>query len=213
MPLAVTPGPGAGAAGEGVPDSVGNIPPRGSVEVTMRNPWLIAAALLVAATACTPNGGSAPAAPVTREQHPSTGATSPPQTKCTGSAARSISREQHRVRLVVTPCRVAPGEAPRLVLANTGNTTLGYSFPFKLEKKTASGWRWINRRQGFPIPLIYLQPGQRSDPERIAVYLKKPTPVRLRPGLYRVSKDLDLTAGKPRPPTITVSGRFRVVAS
>jgi hypothetical protein len=133
--------------------------------------------------------------------------------RCRGTATESVDREPRKVRIEVMPCRVASGDTPRLVLENFGNTTVGYAPDFKLEEKIPGGWRWINRRQAFTQPLFYLEPGERSDPQPIAVYFSKPKPIKLNPGVYRVSKGIDLTPGRPRPPTMAVSTRFRVIPS
>jgi hypothetical protein len=133
--------------------------------------------------------------------------------RCTGRASKTLDGSKLRVRLEVKPCRVEFGHAPRLFLTNIGEGILGYTFGFKLERKTGEEWRWINGQQAFPLPLIYLRVGERSDAEQIEVYLGKPRPVRLEPGRYRVTKGVDLNPGKPRPPMMQVSARFRVEAS
>lgn len=113
--------------------------------------------------------------------------------------------------MLVTPCRVVPGEPPRAVLENIGNATVGYGPGFKLEKRTDEGWRWINRRQAFTLPLFYLRPGETGKPEVLAVYLESPKPMALEPAMYRVTKGLQPTPGKPRPPTMGVAAVFRVI--
>jgi hypothetical protein len=132
--------------------------------------------------------------------------------RCFSSASETLNGLRKRVRMEVYPCRVDEDDVSRLVLTNTGEGWLGYTFGFKLEKKTSEGWRWINRRQAFPLPLILLRVGQQSGPERIEVYFSKPRPERLTPGRYRVTKGLDLTPGKLRPPTMSVSAQFMVEA-
>jgi hypothetical protein len=128
------------------------------------------------------------------------------------SARKHLDGEPRKIRIEVTPCRVDSSDTARLVLENLGEPRVGYAPAFKLEKKTHSGWRWINRRQAFTLPLFYLEPGERSDPQPIAVYFDKQEPLKLRPGLYRVTKTIDLTPGKPRPLTMDVKARFRVTA-
>jgi hypothetical protein len=172
---------------------------------------LVAVGLALCSCACansTPEGGEratadagAPAA-AARHDHTSV---------CAGVASKTIDGQPRRVRLEVSPCRVGRGETARMVLVNTGTTTLGYGPSFTLERRIASKWRRINRRQGFPLPLLYLEPGRRSEPEPIAVYLSRPDPIELAPGLYRVTKGVDLKPGRPRPPTMAVGVRFRVV--
>jgi hypothetical protein len=127
-----------------------------------------------------------------------------------GEATASINGRPKRVRIEITPCKVAPGEAPVAILRNIGSGRLGYGPGFRLEKKTDHGWRWINKRQAFPLPLFYLHSGEQSDPEPIAVYFAKLQAVELEPGLYRVAKGVQLAPGQPRPPAMTVHATFRV---
>jgi len=128
----------------------------------------------------------------------------------TGDATTFFDSRRMSMRLRITPSRVAQGEAPEAVLINTGEGELGYSFGFKMERKTDDGWRWINRRQGFPLPLFYLAASERSGAESLAVYFDEPEPVVFRPGLYRVTKSVVLMPGQPHPPTMKVRARFRV---
>jgi hypothetical protein len=132
------------------------------------------------------------------------------ETRCVGEANASVNGKPKRVRMEITPCKVVPGEAPEAILTNIGGGRLGYGPGFRLEKRTDRGWRWINRRQAFPLPLFYLHPGEQSDPEPIAVYFAKPQAVELEPGLYRVTKGVQLAPGQPRPPGMTVDATFRV---
>jgi hypothetical protein len=131
--------------------------------------------------------------------------------RCSAAAAGSRDGKEARVRMVVTPCRVEPGQAPNLVLINDGETSIAYAPPFVLERKTAQGWRWINKRQGFNMPLYGLGPGHRSRPELVALYLRTPTPIRLEPGTYRVTKSVGLGLGRPRQVRLRVN--FRVARS
>jgi hypothetical protein len=131
---------------------------------------------------------------------------------CRGTSSKSVDGEPRRVRIELDPCRVSSTETAHLVLENIGNTTVGYDPSFKLEEKTPTGWRWINRRQAFTLPLFSLEPRERSDPQAIEVNFESPTPVPLDPGVYRVTKGIDLTLGEARPPTMPISARFRVIA-
>ena len=130
--------------------------------------------------------------------------------KCAGDAKAPMNGPTRRVRIEITPCRVESGETPTAVLTNIGRAPLGYGPGFVLERRTAHAWRWINRRQAFPLPLFRLPAGERSDPEQIAVYFSTLQPVELKPGLYRVSKGVQLGQGV-QPPTLTVHARFRVI--
>lgn len=122
------------------------------------------------------------------------------------------------VELSVYPAAVDPVETPRAILTNTGDVLLAYGTPFKLERRTSHGWRWINRRQAWSMPRLFLEPGWSSRPERIGVWRKNPdfeqcprsepccVRVVLRPGLYRVTKFLSSAAGN-----LTARGTFRVL--
>jgi hypothetical protein len=174
--------------------------------------------LVVAMCACTP--GSAPSAAedltpskaLTRSKPQTVASTiqAQPMSASTGRARTVLDGKLKAVQLRIRPAQVVQGEAPRTVLVNVGEGQLGYSFGFKLERKGEEQWRWVNRRQAFPLPLFYLAPGRRSDPEKVEVFVDMPKPITLRPGLYRVTKSLDLAPGKPRPPRMDVSATFRV---
>jgi hypothetical protein len=177
----------------------------------MRRACIIIMSIPLLLSACA--RGVATGAPEANHQRTSariTGVAS--STVCRGTSSKSLDGEPRRVRIEVDPCRVSSTETAHLVLENLGNTTVGYDPSFKLEKKTPTGWRWINRRQAFPLPLVYLEPRHRSDPHAIEVNFESSTPVPLDPGVYRVTKAIDLTPGEARPPSMAVSARFRVIA-
>jgi hypothetical protein len=162
-------------------------------------------------SSCTATGRGDP-------QHSGQASTSPAprvgrETRCTGTTTRSVAGKIRKVRIDISPCRVAPGEPPDLVLANLGAAPVGYSPGFKLEKMTGGGWRWVNRKQGFRLPLFYLKPTHQSEPEPIVVFLDEPQPVQLRPGIYRATKGISLSPGKAHPATLHVRAVFRVVDS
>jgi Big-like domain-containing protein len=180
----------------------------------VKSSLLLVVVSLIALAACSPDSRGPAQAPE------GAGVTSPSSVAqkeskssatCSAEASKSFAGKSNSVRLRITPCRVARGSAPRAVLKNTGDGELGYGFGFKLERKMGDTWRWINRRQAFILPLFYLAPGERSDPESLAIYFGKPQPIQLRPGLYRVTKSVDLTPGRPRPPTMEVRATFQVV--
>jgi hypothetical protein len=160
---------------------------------------LILAALVLAIPACgdlapDPSGGTGPPVPpVARDVATAT--------SVDGAAA---------VELRLEPSVVQSGEAPKATLTNTGKLELVYGVPFKLELKTEDGWRWVNRKQAFILPLIPLRRGETSDPQPIAVYRDEPTRVDLEPGLYRVTKTAGLADSYPAGPTLRVQAEFRV---
>jgi hypothetical protein len=128
----------------------------------------------------------------------------------TGRARTVLDGKLKAVQLRIRPAEVVRGQSPNAVLVTEGEGQLGYGFGFKLERKGEKRWCWVNRHQAFPLPLFYLAPNSRSDPEPIAVYLDEPEPVTLRPALYRVTKSVDLALGRPRPPRMEVRTVFRV---
>jgi hypothetical protein len=172
----------------------------------------MAVAVLVGLAACTRDGQSG------AQQSKSTAwlagnvtKSADPEKRCTGTATISVDGEPRRVRIEIVPCRSVSGEAPRAVLTNIGETQVGYGPGFKLERRIDGRWLWVNRRQAFTLPLFYLDPGEESEQERLTVYFDSPDPVELEPGLYRVTKSLQLTPGKPRPPTMGVRVKFHIV--
>ena len=133
--------------------------------------------------------------------------------RCTGRSRSSVGGVMKEVTMEIRPCPGESSSAPELVLINTGEGRLGFGPGFKLERKEGQAWRWVNRRQAFHLPLIYLPQGETSKPEPIEVYIDKPKPLAMKPGIYRVSKTLQLTPGKARPPTMTVRATFKLGAA
>ena len=177
-----------------------------------RIPLPIAVAVLVGVAACTRGSHSGPGqneAPVRLAGNRT--ASVDPENRCSRTATASINGEPRQVRIEVVPCRAVSGQAPRAVLTNIGETQVGYGPGFKLERKIDGRWLWVNRRQPFTLPVFYLDPGEEGEQEPLAVYFDSPDPVELEPGLYRVTKSLQLTPGKPRPPTMGVRVKFRIV--
>ncbi|HYY34416.1 MAG TPA: immunoglobulin-like domain-containing protein [Gaiellaceae bacterium] len=165
-------------------------------------PFLTTAAVVLTLTAC----GSVAGAPGGAK----TESTPPPPVASDVATATSGGRTV-RVELRLEPSVVQSGESPRATLTNTGKVDLAYGVPFKLERKTESGWRWVNRRQAFILPLLLLHPGEASDPQPIELYGDESAPVKLEPGLYRVTKDAGPQDSYPAGPTLVVRAEFRVV--
>jgi hypothetical protein len=129
-------------------------------------------------------------------------------------AARSVAG----VELRVYPAAGDVAETPRFVVVNTGDVTLGYGTPYKLERRRNDSWRWINRRQAWTLPLLSLEPGEVSRPEPIGIWRPNPNFERcprsgpcclrvvLRPGLYRVTKGFTFGARH-----VTARATFRVL--
>jgi hypothetical protein len=164
-------------------------------------PILAATALVLTLSAC----GSSVRAPggATTEQ-----ARLPPvaSDEATTTAGRIAS-----VELRLEPSVVQSGESPQVTLTNTSKVDLVYGVPFKLERRTKSGWRWVNRRQAFILPLLVLHPGEISDLQPVEVFGDEQGSVNLEPGLYRVTKDAGLEGSYPAGPTLRVRAEFRVV--
>lgn len=133
-------------------------------------------------------------------------------TACTSEATRTLFRTSKAVRIRVSPCRTTVGQSPTITLTNVGEGQLGYGPGFELRKKTREGWRSINARQAFTLPLLYLKPGETSAPESVAVYFGSVEPRLLEPGTYRVTKGVQLRPGRTRPPVMAVAVTFEVVA-
>ena len=66
-----------------------------------------------------------------------------------------------------------------LTIENTTGKRLEYGVAYKLERRTATGWRWINRDSAFILILKVLEPGGR---EREKITLPQES------GRYRIVK-------------------------
>jgi hypothetical protein len=146
----------------------------------------------------------------------------PPTGSSTGAA--DLGQRAAPVELRISPAVVEIKHMPRATLVNTGNATVQSSHIFKLERKTIAGWRWINRRQAWRLPVLFLEPGQGTHPQPIGIWRANPEVSRcpraqrpccirvlLRPGLYRVTKAAELVTGRNRGRDLIVRATFRVV--
>ena len=81
----------------------------------------VVALLLLTLTACASNGPASAGSETHRANASSGnpgGTASGEGPACTGQAASSLNGKRMAIRLKITPCRVAPGEAPTAVLKN-----------------------------------------------------------------------------------------------
>ena len=165
---------------------------------------------MIGLIACT-SGGS-PETPTAGEETPALRPENAPEDICSGRAESSVDGTRKAVRMEISPCHATADQAASLVLTNTGKGRLGYAPGFKLERKTVDGWRWVNRKQGFNLPLFYLGAGKHSDPESLAVYIHDPEPIELDPGLYRVTKGVISTPEWSNLRMMTVRATFHIDA-
>lgn len=121
----------------------------------------------------------------------------------------TTSEADAAARARISPCEVASDEEPRLTMWNEGGVRFAYGTPFKLERKVDGAWRWINEGQGWDLPLFHLPVGERSRGEEIYHWIRNDTQKRLRPGLYRVTKALNV--GDVHGPVMNVTAFFRVL--
>lgn len=68
-----------------------------------------------------------------------------------------------------------------LTIENTTGKRLEYGVAYRLERRTANGWRWLNRDSAFILILKVLEPGARER-EKISMLAG------LEPGHYRIVK-------------------------
>ena len=125
-----------------------------------------------------------------------------------GEASEPVGDQQASVKARVEPAIFSEGDAPRLVLENTGPLGLFYSQAFKLELKEPSGrWRHMNDEQAFLRPLFYLSQGEIYDAGRLIVSAGA-LPLELSAGLYRITKSFGVEGSDER---LTVRALFLVV--
>ena len=140
-----------------------------------------------------------------------------------GVDTAEIERRTARLELRVFPGAVHVNEVPRAILVNSGEATVQFGHPFQLERKTSAGWRWINRRQAWTLPLLFVEPGESSRAQEIGKWRMSPSPfpcspgrppccvrVLLRPGLYRVTKGAKVVTADGRGRSLLVRATFRV---
>jgi hypothetical protein len=89
----------------------------------------------------------------------------------------------------------APGETLELTVENLTPTRLEYGVAYRLERRTADGWRWVNRDAAFILILKVVEPGGRETEEIML-------PRDLRAGRYRIKKSFSEPAGREFEATI-----------
>src|SRR5687768_3244116 len=65
------------------------------------------------------------------------------------------------VSLTLDRDTVRPGETLQLTVHNRTKTRLEYGVAYRLERRTADGWRWVNRDSAFILILKFVEPGGR----------------------------------------------------
>ena len=79
------------------------------------------------------------------------------------------------------------GDTLKLTIENRGNAWLEFGVAYRLERRTGSRWRWVNRDSAFILILKVLEPGRRET-EEIGL------PGDLKPGRYRIVKSFSAPA-------------------
>jgi hypothetical protein len=137
--------------------------------------------------------------------------------------ARRESQRKASVELHVYPAVVGITQVPRAVFINTGDLLDETGYGYRLERRTMSSWRWINRGQGVPAVLVFVEPGASTRPERVGIWRVNPAArcqhspepccirVPLSPGLYRVTKGAVVAKGAGRGDRLVARAKFRVV--
>jgi hypothetical protein len=105
----------------------------------------------------------------------------PPTTTSTTPAPEQPEPKRQGVVLFLNRANMSPGDTLQLTVENFTKTRLEYGVAYRLERRTADGWRWINRDSAFILILKVVEPGRR---EREEIRL----PDDLQPGHYRIVK-------------------------
>ena len=121
-----------------------------------------------------------------------------------GEASRVFDGKRAHVGMTVTPDEVERDQPPRLALENLGELPLGYGTSYVLERETDDGWEWVNRDQVSDLVGSVLRPGEKSQPQEVAI------PARLLPGLYRVTKTVTVE-GASDEGELEISATFEVI--
>lgn len=113
--------------------------------------------------------------------------TPPPTTTTTQPEPKPPSAERRGVVLELDRDSAKPGETLELTVENHTRTRLEYGVAYRLERRTADGWRWVNRNSAFILILKVAEPGA-SERETIQL------PEHLEPGRYRIVKTFEAPA-------------------
>jgi hypothetical protein len=98
-------------------------------------------------------------------------------------------------RLELSKNVVAPGDEITHTIVNDGQAGLSFGVGYGIEERTADGWRPLSMQMAFAAVGLSVSPGQRSSP------IETHIPGGLRPGQYRLTKDLRVldSRGAPMP--------------
>lgn len=113
-------------------------------------------------------------------------------------------------RLLAQPRVAEPGDVVSLVLENAEPRPLRYALPFRVQRLEQGEWRRVALRKvaiphfGFRLPLLFLGPGERSDPLDLADGL--PLSRSVRPGRYRLLRGVKVLRG----PRLRIEAPFTV---
>ncbi|MGH2837155.1 MAG: immunoglobulin-like domain-containing protein [Thermoleophilaceae bacterium] len=107
--------------------------------------------------------------------------TTPPPPTPTHPEPKPPPEARRGVVLELDRDSAAAGETLELTVENHTPTRLEYGVAYRLERRTADGWRWVNRDAAFILILKVVESGAR---EREDILL----PEDLEPGRYRIVK-------------------------
>jgi hypothetical protein len=105
----------------------------------------------------------------------------------TTPAPKPPSSESHGIVLSLDRDSPHPGETLTLTVDNRTRWQLEYGVPYKLERREANRWRWVNRDSAFVLPLRFVEAGKREH-EDIRL------PEQLESGRYRIVKSFTARA-------------------
>jgi len=125
-------------------------------------------------------------------------------------ASMPVGEGEAAVQMHLSRSVVIGDERPNATLVNTGDVILVHGVPFKLERRENGAWRWVNRGQAFPMPLLELRPGETSRSQPIGFFGPPGARRALLPGVYRVTKAVSPARSYPGPPVLHVRAIFRV---
>lgn len=159
-------------------------------------------ALVIALTACTGDKAQRPAISDTPVEESGSKTASP------GSVVRTsegrISAQGGEVLLTIEQGR----RLPRYVIHNKTDAVIGYGYPYVFSTKRGGTWREIKNhpRCVFTLPLLMVQPEERSNVMRIGRCNEQGETEIPTPGLYRIEKVVELADGSRVP----IFATFRV---
>ena len=114
---------------------------------------------------------------------------------CTRPSCVVISRDcgerTARARVRMDPKWVRPRRYPEIIVKNTGQTTIGFGYPYRIQRYENGRWNRVRSYEAYPAVLLLMKPGERFS-QRVSVRNRDGDREPWKTGRYRILKDVEL---------------------